>query len=98
MLEYDKWSFLAPLSWVKMLWRTVEMTSVDIQMRYDEIPLPREGDELLIDIFDRSNPSEPDALSFCRVRCSLNALFLSDIVTSNGRNLEAFAVSTEAKG
>ena len=98
LLEYDKWSFLAPLSWVKMLWRTAEMTSVNIQMRYDEIPFPREGDELLMDVFDSTDPSEDDMKSFCRVRCSLGALFLSDIATSDGRKLEDFALSKDSHG
>ncbi len=64
-------------------------------MRYKEIPLSREGDELLIDIFDHLDLSEAEMMSFCQIRCSLNAMFLSVIVTANGHNLESFAISKE---
>ncbi len=33
-LDYEEWSILTLLSWVKILWHTAEMTSVNIQMRY----------------------------------------------------------------
>ena len=67
-------------------------------MHYDKIPLPREGDELLMDVFDSTDPSEDDSKSYCRVRCSLGALFLSDIVTLDGRNLEDFPLLKDSHG
>ena len=71
---------------------------MEIQMKYDEISLPRRQDHLLIDLFDRSDPSEEAMASLCRVRCSLGALFLSDIVTADGKRLEHFATASEHEG
>ncbi len=65
LLSYDEWSFLVTLSWVKMLWHTEEMMQVEIQMKYNDIPLPRQQDCLLIDIFDSANPLEEAMVSFC---------------------------------
>ena len=74
------------------------MTCVDIQMNYDEIPLPRQNDRLLIDVFDSVDLTEEEMASLCRVRCSLKALFLSDIVTADGKKLEHFATDALHKG
>ena len=40
-LNFDKWGYLAPLSWGKMLWRSLNHFNVELYMKYDIIPLPR---------------------------------------------------------
>ena len=90
-LDYDTWSPLPPLSWVKMYWRTIQMGQIDLFLDYKIIPLPREQDVLLMDIFsDASIPSHQlECLN--RVRGFLHVLFLLDITRANGKNLEWFA-------
>ena len=48
-LDYEDWHYMAPLSWVKMLWRTLQVTGFEIHLEYDEIPFPRARDFLIID-------------------------------------------------
>ena len=40
-LDYERWSYFAPLSWVKMLWRALQVSGFELHVRYDEIPLSR---------------------------------------------------------
>ena len=39
-LNYEDWAYLAPLSWVKMLWRTLQVTGFQLHLKYEEISLP----------------------------------------------------------
>ena len=34
-LVYDEWHYMAPLSWMKMLWRTLQVTGVELHLDYD---------------------------------------------------------------
>ena len=43
-LDYDKWSIFAPLSWTKMLWRTMDVSGFSFHLAYDEIDMPRMRD------------------------------------------------------
>ena len=43
-LPYEEWACLAPLSWVKMLWRTLQVTGFQVHLKYDELAHPRRGD------------------------------------------------------
>lgn len=57
-------------------------------MDYEEMPIPREGDELLTDIFIRVNPPTDVLVSLQRCRVKWESLFLSDLVTAHGRQIE----------
>jgi len=43
-LDYDKLGYLAPLSWVKMLWRSLHHFIIHLHMECATIPSPRERD------------------------------------------------------
>ncbi len=58
-LDYAKWGHLAPLSWVKMLWRSLHHFNIHLHMAYPTIAF-------------------------------LEATFLLDITTADGRYLEHF--------
>ena len=67
-LEYDRWHYLAPLSWIKMLWRTLQVTGFEIHLDYDEIRLPRKRDFVLMEKFQElSRGNQKDMLSLSRV-------------------------------
>ena len=68
-LNYDLWSHTAPLSWVKMLWRTLHVAHFEIHLEHQVIPVPRVRDCVLMQFFmDRgSDIDELKSLSRMRV-------------------------------
>jgi hypothetical protein len=40
LLNYAAWGYLAPLSWVKMLWRTLHHFNIHLHMAYPNIVFP----------------------------------------------------------
>ena len=43
-LDYNKWGDLAPLSWTKMLWKSLNKFDITLYMAYSPILFPRERD------------------------------------------------------
>jgi len=95
-LDFDKWGHLAPLSWTKMLWRSLDHFQVEIYMKYDEILFPREKDQLVMDIIMTTTSNKSVVQSLNRCRCHLGALFMSDLATAEGKHLEQYALGTTA--
>ena len=91
-LEYEVWGYLATLSWVKMFWRSLQSSKMEIQMVFDEIPIPRVNDMTIMDIVYSKRPPTDVMESLNRCRVYLHLLFLSDMVTANGRKLEQSTV------
>jgi hypothetical protein len=85
-LDYAKWGQLAPLSWVKMLWRLLHHFDIHLHMDFSTIPLPRERDQVLMDIFFKED------LSRETIR-----IFLSDVTTADGRYLKKFVFEPGSK-
>jgi len=98
LLDYDVWGHLAPRSWTKMLWRSLQHYKVDIYMKYDDIPMPREKDQLIMDIITATISSKAAVQSLNRCRIYLGALFLSDLATADGKFLEQFAFESTLNG
>ena len=48
-LDYDDWAYLAPLSWIKMLWKTLQATAFQLHLKYEETHLPRWGDVVIME-------------------------------------------------
>ena len=48
LLDYDTWGHLAPLSWAKMLWRTLHHFDIHLYMSYPSIA-PPQGERLGVD-------------------------------------------------
>lgn len=57
-------------------------------MDYPEMPLQRAGDASLLSIFLQANVTESSHASLNRCRLALELIFLSDVVTSDGRNID----------
>ncbi len=49
-LDYDKWGYLAPLSWIKMLWRSLHHFNIHLHMECVMIPSPRERDQVVMEL------------------------------------------------
>ena len=74
--------------WCKSFWEGLDSYGFKMEMDYEEIPLPRQDDELLIDIFLSTDPDEDDLRSLQRCRQVWESLFLSDLVCANGRLID----------
>ncbi len=61
LLDYTVWGHLAPLSWVKMLWRTLHYFNIHLHMAYPNIAFPWERDQVIMEIFLSANLS-PEAI------------------------------------
>jgi hypothetical protein len=83
-LDYAKWGHLAPLSWVKMLWRSLHRFDIHLYMAFPTIPLPWERDQVIMEIFHAESLSPEMMSGLGRCRGALKAIFLSDIATADG--------------
>ncbi len=90
LLDYAKWGHLAPLSWVKMLWWSLHHFDIHLHMAYPTIAFPQERDQVIMEIFHLADLSPNLIKGLGRCRVSLEAIFLSDITTADGRYLEHF--------
>ncbi len=84
-LDYAKWGQLSPLCWVKMLWRSLQHFDI---MDFKKIPFPRERDQVIMENFFAEDLSLEAIGSLGQCRGALEAIFLSDITTADGRYLE----------
>ncbi len=89
-LLFKKWGHLAPLSWVKMFWRSLDKFNIQLHMKYTILPLPQERDQFIMEIILESVSLMAAIKSLNRCRGMLNYIFLSDLVTADGRYLESF--------
>ena len=83
-LAYDDWAHLAPLSWIKMLWRTLQVTGFQLHLKYDELPAPRRGDVVIMELAMDTGLDKDDLMSVSRVKGKLGVIFLSDMTTADG--------------
>jgi hypothetical protein len=87
-LDYDKWGHLAPLSWVKMLWRLLHHFNIHLHMECQPIPLPRERDQVVMELIVRKTLAKNTIQSLSRCQGALEIIFLLDMTTADGRYLE----------
>ena len=98
LLEYDVWGDLAPRSWVKMLWKSLDRAQVKVHMKYDTIPAPREMDKTVMAICMEQGADKEKLLRLNRCRLALNIIFLSDMTTADGNYIEQSALEPCKQG
>jgi len=96
-LDYDKWGYLAPLSWVKMLWRLLHHFNIHLHMECATISCPRERDQVVMELILGKVLDRKTIRSLSRCRGSLEIIFLSDMTTADGRYLEQFVFNPGSK-
>ncbi len=96
-VDYDKWGHLAPLSWVKMLWRSLHHFNIHLHLEYPTIPNPRERDQVVMELIFGKVTDKKTIRSLSRCRGSLEIIFLSDMATADGRYLEQLCSIQAAK-
>ena len=84
-LPFEQWGYLAPLLWVKMLWHSLDTFKIQLHMKYSPLPFPQAQDQDIMEIIldKASSTAEIQSLSWCQR--SLQCIFLSDMVTADGR-------------
>ena len=94
-LNYNKCCHLAPLSWAKLIWRSLHYYNIRLHMKFETISLPREQDQVLMNIVQAHGISKSAEKSMNRCRVYMGSIFLSDIMTENGRYLEQFVFNVK---
>jgi hypothetical protein len=84
-LDYDKWGHLAPLSWVKMLWRLLHHFNV------------HQRDQVVMELIFGKNIDKNTIRSLSRCHGTLEIIFLSDMTAADGRYLEQFVFDPGGK-
>ena len=86
--DYSIWKDLATDSWIKSLWERIQHFHIDLQIDYKVLPMPRTNDECIMERCVDDGVRGAELASINRVRKYQESLFLSDIVTADGRKLE----------
>jgi hypothetical protein len=89
-LDYDEWGHLAPLSWVKMLCRSLHYFNIPLHMESQPILLLRERDQVVMEIMFGKNLATNRIRSLSQWKGALEIIFLLDMTTANGQYLEQF--------
>ena len=83
-LDYEQWKHLATDSWIKALWESLSLFPIDLEIRFDEIPLPRRFDDTIMNTLLPYTSSVTELRAINRCRCFLHLMFLSDISLADG--------------
>ena len=59
---------MAPPSWIKMLWRTLQVSGFIVHLKYTAFPLPQRRDFLIMDYAMSQDTNKEDLSSIARVR------------------------------
>jgi hypothetical protein len=73
-----------------MLWQSLDRFKIELHMKYPTIPPPRERDQVIMEIVLKRVYSMAEIQSINQCRGMLQCIFLSDVVTADGRYLESF--------
>ena len=94
-LPCDDWAYLAPLSWINMLWRTLQVPGFQLYLNQDKLPDPRQSDVVIMELAMETGLEKEDLMSMSRVKGKLGVIFLSDITTADGKYLEDVACNPQ---
>ena len=76
-LNFNVWGYLAPLLWVKMLWKSLYHFNIHLHMAYPIIAIPRERDQVVMEMFFSKSLDVSTICSLCRCRVMLGgAVFI----------------------
>jgi hypothetical protein len=83
--KYNKW---VTWSWIVSLWEKCDRYGVRVEFNDSPLKMPRERDKWLMREFVRLRFRKDELERLNRVRLYQQVLFLSDIITANGRGLD----------
>ena len=89
-LPLSTWGHLAPASWIRFFWESLEHFEVRVETVFKTIPLPRQFDHTIMSFVLTFKPLPQTLRSINRCRIFKCGMFLSDLATADGRRLEEF--------
>ncbi len=75
-LDYNKWGYIAPFSWVEMFWRSLHHFNIHLHMGCATIPSPRERDQVVMELILGKVLDRKTIESLSRCQGSLEIIFL----------------------
>ena len=78
-LPYDTGVYLAPLTWIKMLLRIMQVSGFTVHLKYNTVPMSQRRDLLIMEFTICKGVSKEELLSIPRVRGLLCVICMSDI-------------------
>ena len=78
-----------------MLRKTLHVSGFAFHFAYGKIPMPRMGDRVVAEMLMEHTMDKETFEALQRVRGSVNVIFLSDMVTVDGKNLEQNVIDLE---
>ncbi len=94
LLVYAAWGHLAPMSWIKMLLRVLHHFDIHLHIPYPNIAFPWERDQVIMEIFLSVDLSLDLLRSLGQCRVVLEAIFISDLITVDGKYLKDFVFAS----
>ena len=88
--DFGKLGGLATECWMKSFWERLHHYGFDLYVKWPRLENPWEGDRLLTPLFVSQGYSGVPLQRLNRCRIAVQAMFLSDLVSANGRNFLAF--------
>ena len=85
---YHTRGILATPCWISSVWERCWQYKLMIYLNYDELLVPRKNGITIISLLLQHNVRGMDLRRMNRCRLTLNAIFLSDIITANGKLIE----------
>ena len=73
-----------------MLWQSLDRFKIELHMKYPTIPPPRERDQVIMELVLERVYSTAEIQSINQCQRMLQCIFLSDVVTADGRYLESY--------
>ena len=89
LYNYNTWNGFTTKSWIKSLWEKVDNLGINVDMVYGNILLPRDRDVCIMERFAEIGIRGDLLAQLNRCRKRQEAIFLSDIMTMNGRSIKA---------
>ena len=89
--KFSSTGHLAADSWWKSVWERSNCFRFEFLLDYPTLPLPRENDCTLVQLFIDEKVPQTELRILNRCRLALRAIFLSDISSACGRRLEPWA-------
>ena len=82
-VDYNKYGWLVTASWLKSLWEKADRVGITLTESVVEMPMPRENDNWLMQIFAENGYRGDELIQLNRVRLHQQVLFVSDVLDSS---------------
>jgi hypothetical protein len=93
--DYNQRGILSTPCWIVAIWERLHRYKFSIYLDYKQtLNLPRHNDIALVDLFLNEGFKGMELRTLNRCRLALRSIFLSDIVTADGRRLEEFVTQS----